>query len=128
MRSELEQLCDQERVKTHCQYGGVELPDDWQDKGAHPYKVVLRYRGRQLTTPFFCGSAWTREPNVADVLSSLILDASCGDQSFEDFCSDFGYDEDSRKAERTWRDCTAMTPRVKRFLGERFEAFTSAEH
>lgn len=128
MKSELERLCDRERVRIECVYGAVELPEEWTDRAAHPYKVTLRYQRRQITTPFFCGSGWEREPNAADVLGSLILDASLGEYSFEDFCSEMGYDEDSRRAERTWKACAAMAPRLHRFLGDSFDDFANAEH
>lgn len=51
-------------------------------------------------------------PTLADIMFCLIMDANCvrDGQSFEDFAADFGYDEDSRKAEKifdavtdTWR-------------------------
>ena len=32
-------------------------------------------------------------------------DAISGGQSFEEFCADMGYDEDSRKAEKIWHEC-----------------------
>lgn len=32
-------------------------------------------------------------------------DAISGEDSFEDFCSELGYDEDSRKAYKIWRAC-----------------------
>ena len=44
-------------------------------------------------------------PHPADVLTSLVLDSSAIGQSFESWCSDFGYDSDSRKAEGIYRAC-----------------------
>jgi len=35
---------------------------------------------------------------------------------FEDFCSDFGYDEDSRKAYSTWQACLEMTENLERIF------------
>lgn len=47
------------------------------------------------------------KPELCDVLHSLLSDgeAFLGAQSFEDWCGDFGYDADSRKAEATWKLC-----------------------
>jgi len=126
-RTDLERLCDRENVRITAEYGGVELPEDWSP-GTHPYKVTLRFQRRQLTVPFFMGSAHECEPTAGDVLSCLISDARIGEESFEDFCSELGYDPDSRRAERTWRTCRDLTPRVSRFLGDRLEAFSEAEH
>jgi hypothetical protein len=127
MVSELERLCEARRVKIESTYGAVELPEGWA-RDAHPYKVTLRYQGRRLTVPFFMGSAHTSEPSAADVISCLCSDARSGEQSFEDFAGEFGYDVDSRKAEKTWRQCVATGPRVRRLLGADFEAFANAEH
>lgn len=93
-----------------------------------PSKVTLRFKGRQLTVPFYMGPANTREPTTADVLACLCSDARFGESSFGDFCSDMGLDEDSRKAEATWRACVAMGPRVRQFLGAFFDDISGAEH
>ena len=44
-------------------------------------------------------------PSLLEVCYSLAMDAQSGQESFADFCSNFGYEEDSRKAEATWRAC-----------------------
>lgn len=129
MKSELERLCESRGVKASAQYGAVELPEGWNDNpGAHPYKVTLRYKRRTLTTPFFMGAAHTREPGAADVLYCLCADARSGEMSFEEFCSEFGYDPDSRKHHATWKACAKMAPRLRRFLGDDFETFATTEH
>lgn len=46
--------------------------------------------------------------NESEALSffcCIFGDADYGNMSFCDFCSDFGYDEDSRKALATWEAC-----------------------
>ena len=44
-------------------------------------------------------------PTAASVLCCLLSDADSADQSFADWCSDFGYDTDSRKALDTYIAC-----------------------
>ena len=125
--SQLTALCDRLRIRVSAEYGAVELPEGWA-RDAHPYKVRLRFQGRALTVPFFMGSGHSSEPTAADVLSCLCSDANIGEQSFEDFCSDMGSDPDSRKAEATWKACVAIGPRIRRFLGDSFDAVARAEH
>ena len=125
--SELQALCDAKGVKIVSTYGAVEVPEGWMP-GTPPYKCQLRYKGRSLTIPFFMGSANTREPSAADVLSCIISDATSGEDSFEDFCSNLGYDSDSRKAEATFKACKKMGPKVRKLLGDDFDAFARAEH
>lgn len=58
-------------------------------------------------------------PTVADVLSSLCLDASALDNaSFDDWASDYGYDTDSRKAEGIYRQCLATAMALRAAIGE----------
>lgn len=42
---------------------------------------------------------------IDDILYSLIVDSSAGSETFEDFCDNFGYNEDSIKALDIYRDC-----------------------
>ena len=46
-----------------------------------------------------------KRPKVADVLYSLILDASAADYNFSDWCADYGYSDDSIKALNTYKSC-----------------------
>ena len=57
------------------------------------------------------------------VLDALVSDASAYDQadSFEDFCEEFGYDTDSRKAEQSYRQCGEISKKLAAFLGGRGE-------
>lgn len=58
-----------------------------------------------MTLYFSQGSAHTKAPTLADIIDCLASDASSFDNadSFEDWASDMGWDEDSRKAERCYR-------------------------
>lgn len=58
-----------------------------------------------------------KPPEVRDVLNSLSLDCSIGDQSFDDFCADLGYDTDSRKAYASWEACREQMFDIQRWLG-----------
>jgi hypothetical protein len=53
----------------------------------------------------------------------LLSDASAGEQSFEEFCLEFGYDPDSRKAERIHKACEKTARELRRLLGDDFETF-----
>lgn len=55
-------------------------------------------------------------PHVAGVLHSLILDSSATGQSFADWCSDFGYDTDSRKAHATYEACQQNADKLARIF------------
>lgn len=64
---------------------------------AHQTKQLAEFA--QITEPIL--------PTLPDVMFSLVMDAQCvfDGQTFDDFCGDFGYDNDSRSAERIFQAC-----------------------
>lgn len=60
-------------------------------------------------------------PDLANVLDCLRSDASSIDdaRSFEDWASNFGYDTDSRKAEKTYRACQDSAQALRHLLGRK---------
>ena len=59
-------------------------------------------------------------PTAGSVLYSLLLDASGADENFHDWCANYGYDTDSRKALATYEACCIIRADVNKF-------FTAAE-
>ena len=58
-----------------------------------------------------------RKPTLQDILSCLIMDADGADAlTFEEWCSDFGYDTDSRKAERIFNESRRSSVLLQRIL------------
>jgi hypothetical protein len=51
------------------------------------------------------------------VLSSISNDVSCPD-TFEDFCSEYGYDADSIAAFKTFKRCAKFAKRLQTFFSE----------
>lgn len=83
----------------------------------YAYRVRLGLGRRSLTVAWRQGTGITSDPEAANVLDGLLLDAEAGDNDFEGFCEEFGYDTDSRKAHATWKTCARMRVRLPRFLG-----------
>lgn len=94
----------------------MQSDDEWMRSASH-WRCTFRKGKKRLTSYFSQGSAIAREPSAADVLDSLASDAGCVTGSFEDFCSDLGYDSDSRKAERTYKICKRYATKLEQFLG-----------
>lgn len=58
-------------------------------------------------------------PTIADLLSSLALDASAIDfATYEDWAGDYGYDVDSRKGEALYRACLETGLKLRAALGD----------
>jgi hypothetical protein len=84
------------------------------------WRVAMRHKGRRFTVYFSMGLGHHgKEPEVAEVLDCLISDATGVDNArgFEDWCGDYGYDTDSRKAHRTYTVCARQGERLRKFLG-----------
>lgn len=101
-------------------------PPRWHE-GPAPYdgfgwECILEMDGRKMTIPYWMGAAHQtngvpNKPRVVDVLECLLSDASSSSQSFEDWCNDYGYDPDSRKAYATWTAVETQTDALKLLLG-----------
>jgi hypothetical protein len=58
-------------------------------------------------------------PSSADVVYSLVSDASVLDNSgFDQWCGDYGYDPDSRKAETIYRACLDIALALRAAIGD----------
>ena len=58
-------------------------------------------------------------PDPCDVLYSLVSDASVLDSfAFEEWASEFGYDPDSRKAERVYHACLEIALKLRNGIGD----------
>jgi len=140
METELERLCLKYRITARSVYGAADpWPDEWAGRKCHPWTVTLSWRGPQgkskepimITVSFFQGPAHEHPPTAADVLGSLLLDASAEGVGFEDWCTDLGYDSDSTKAARTYRECLLLALKVRAFLGNDqalIDELRAAEH
>lgn len=111
-------------IKAIVKAGTAEAKSDWQ-KTATSYRITLKYKGKQMSVDFWCGSLCDT-PNAFDVMYSLTADA-CGLENsniFEDWAKEYGYyyDEDSREAERIYKAVKSQTKRLKNLLGDDFES------
>ena len=100
--------------------------DDWQ-QNANGYRVTLLFQGRRYSFDFWQGVGISDDPTVEGCLDCLLSDATAGEMSFDEFCAEFGYSTDSRRAERIWKQCVKARKRLQRLLGCDFESFVYAE-
>lgn len=77
--------------------------DDFE--GDH-YRVTLRNGRRSMTFVYSKGHGHNgTPPTLAEVAECMEADSTIAEScpTFADFCAEYGYEEDSRKAERTYR-------------------------
>lgn len=96
-------------------------------------RTILSDAGREpsFSVYFSQGSAHTVEPTLADVLDCLAGDAwrfedvcypspvldPMAKKAFENWANEYGYDTDSRKAEKTFKAIKRQSEQMKRTLG-----------
>ena len=101
---------------------------DWADSNPNMldsenmdhWKCVLRHGNRSMTVYFSQGYGHNgKAPKTASVLDCLASDAAGVDNArdFADWCSEYGYDTDSRKAEKIFKTCEHQAKRLRSFLG-----------
>jgi hypothetical protein len=106
---------------------GVRTPP-WGGSVVRAFDCTLIRGTAKIHVPFYQGTAHKNPPTSADVVGCMLLDASALDSTFEEWCSDMGYDSDSRAAERTYHACIEQGKKAKALLGEHFDALRELEH
>jgi len=85
------------------------------------YKCMLRRGNARMTLYFSKGIGHHgTEPTAKEILDCLASDAAGieNSRSCDEWCLEYGYNTDSRKAEKTFKACEHLTKRLRTFLGE----------
>ena len=65
-------------------------------------------------------------PTAAGVIGSMVTSGNGSDQTFYDWCSDFGYSTDSRKHLDTYLACQAELVTLRQFFGSNLQRIIEA--
>jgi hypothetical protein len=106
-------------------YGAVSLLTDEAIKAQHAAAELGTYPRVKRTPPnhWEISSTFGEQrkplppPDILDVLHCLVSDSDAADYTFDDWCSSYGYDTDSRKAEATYSACRDIGRQLERMLG-----------
>jgi hypothetical protein len=98
-----------------CDYIGVRTnADKWEH---HLWSVTLSWKNGFHTFDYRCGMAhqtkpktsWMKpipiKPDNKSIMYSLLMDSSAADESFMDWCTNYGYSDDSIGAFNIYRAC-----------------------
>ena len=101
--------------------------DGWKCDQWHVEVSWLKQSGNGFySTDYFTGlglrrkakQSWTKDspvkPTISDVLYSLFMDASAADYNFNDWCSEYGYSDDSLKALNTYKQCLEIATNLRK--------------
>lgn len=99
----------------------LERPDDlgdWSADATH-WRVNIKRGNEVMTVNYSMGSAYAGEPQESDIFNSLLLDTSNVEgETFEDWAGNFGYDTDSRKAEKSFNACKEELVSLQRLFSK----------
>lgn len=85
-------------------------------KGSLPASVHKLKKGTLAYESWERSSLVPTKPSIADVMYSLVLDASAADSNFHDWCADFGMSDDSIKALNTYKQCLDIDTALKKYF------------
>ena len=102
--------------------------DDWEKK-ANGYRLQLIHKAskRRFTFDFWQGTGVKEEPTVESVLDCFRSGCFNDGLSFNDFCVEFGYNEDSIKELANYKALCKEIASVKRLLGNDYNDFLAIE-
>ena len=101
---------------------------EWCREATH-WKVTFSYEDKEFETFYSMGSGHLgAEPDLEDVLNCLAMDCRMAEFAFfEDYCNEFGFDSDSRKAEKSWNIVRDQRTKLQEFFGDKFDEFLLLE-
>jgi hypothetical protein len=112
------------------QRGGESYSSDYRTGVGHAKPMPKNWRhslaSHEAQAEWYNSPRNWNVPTSADIAYSLMSDAQSGSDTFEDFCSNLGYDTDSRKAFDTYLACQGALNGMRRLFREHFDAVLEA--
>ena len=92
----------------------------WYPQNSNNYVVSVKdtETGKSTRFDFWASLAHPeieKEEEIINAFACFVGDAMSGGLTFPDFCSSFGYDEDSRNAYKLWKACERAYKKWERF-------------
>jgi len=91
-------------------------PQNWNN-----HRVTVTTENGKCSFEFWASIAHPKiqsESDIIGALSCFVSDAMSSKDSFEDFCSELGYDSDSRKAYKIFKACERSYVKFERIIGD----------
>lgn len=113
-------FCEKYGIKIKWEFLGREVNKAWGDSAErNHWKFTIRRKGKSYTNDFWDSIINSKhiepkEPTSYDLLACL---TKYHPGTFEDFCDEFGYNTDSRNAERTYKAVMKEYEGLRRVFG-----------
>ena len=86
---------------------------DWAKQG---WSITLKYKGKRAQFRFY-GGGKSNTPTASDLIWSVATDSTALEESFKDWCDNFGYSTDSIKARSIYKACQRNGSRLTDLIG-----------
>lgn len=86
---------------------------DWAKQG---WSITLKYKGKRAQFRFYGGGA-SKTPTASDLVWAVAIDSEAVDESFSNWCANFGYTTDSITARSTYKACQRNGERLIKLIG-----------
>jgi hypothetical protein len=103
-----------------------ERPDLKWDNANH-FKCRIKNKNNSITIYYSQGYGIKNKPEIDSVLNSLLVDFISNEMNFSEFCSNFGYSEDSISALKTFKLCLKNTNKIKKLFNGSLNNFLKCE-
>lgn len=91
--------------------------DEWSKDAKHfAFRISRGGSAEKLNGFYSQGSAVKGRPNIEDILNALIMDTMNIEQGFKEWCSEYGYSDDSIKADKIYALCLGEKKDLERFF------------
>jgi hypothetical protein len=83
------------------------------------YLVRVKRNNKQISFKFcdsYANALENKRPDLYSILASIGSEYDLNDTNLEDFCNEFGYDTDSKKAEKIYNNWVAHNDKLKKIF------------
>lgn len=128
IKETLQKMLSDNNVDFHSIFVAKIKRDDWE---CFKWTVVFTHKITKETTlvDYHKGLAHVKNgkptaPTIDEIVYSLNMDAQIGRESFEDYCSNFGTNQDSIKEYKIWESCKEAVKQLEKlFTKEQINQF-----
>lgn len=128
IKEALQKMLSDNKIDCHSIFVAKIKRDNWD---CFKWTVVFTHRITKETTliDYYKGLAHVKNgkptvPTIDEIVYSLKMDAHIGEQSFEEYCSNYGVDNDSIKEYKTWESCKESIKQLEKlFTKEQISQF-----
>lgn len=117
----LQQLLSNQGIRMRATHLGTRAEHNGDDWIHDAWRCTFKKPGNDgsLTFEYRMGVGHEgRTPIAEEVLEGLLSDILGVDQSFSDWCADYGLNADSRRAEQTFTACVKQREQMQNYFGE----------